>query len=224
MRILLLSITLITLSACGAQPNIDKQTSGFLPQTLYQKMQPLKDDSDQMGKRWVAPDFDRNAYQAVYIEPMRLYSPTQASEHISLATLHEIEQLGTDKLSQALAAKVPLVKAPGPGILTISSAITGVAIGEEALKFYQYIPFSLAIQGIKSAAGLRKHEVYIVLEAKLRDGDNQQIVAAMLRPIKGKHLKNTREALSSAHIEEELGSVLEQTSQRIAAVIQVTDK
>jgi len=224
MHLLLLSLTLIFLSACGAQPSIDKQTSGFLPQSIYQKMQPLKDDSDQQGRRWVAPDFDGNAYQAVYIEPMRLYSPTQASEHISVATLNEIEKLGTERLRQALGAKVPLAKAPGPGILTISSAITGVAVGEEALKFYQYIPFSLAIQGIKSAAGLRKHEVYIVLEAKLSDGASQQLVAAMLRAIQGKHLKNAREALSPAHIEEELGSVLEQASQRIAAVIQVTDK
>jgi len=155
---------------------------------------------------------------------MRLHSPSTLAEHTSLDTLKEIEQLGTEKLRQFLGAKVPLANAPGPGILTINSAITGVAIGDAALKFYQYIPFSLAVQGFKTAAGLRKQEVYIVLEAKLSDGKSQSIVAAMIRAFEGKHLKNAHQALSSAHIESELSNVLEQASLRIAAVILNTEK
>ena len=224
MRIITISLTLLLLSACGAQPSIEKQASGFLPQDLYQQMRTLNDSNGQQGKRWIAPDFDRTLYDSVYIEPMHLYSSAKPSEHISLATLQDIERLGTEKLRQSLGAKVPLASAPGPGVLVIDSAITGVIIGEEALKFYQYIPFSLAIQGIKSAAGLRGQEVYIVLEAKLSDGANQKAVAAMLRAVKGKHLKNNYEALSPAHIEGELGNVLEQVSQRLADVILAANK
>lgn len=223
MRKMLLSLTLLILCACGAQPSIDQQTSGFLPQSIYPKMQVIDESSGQQGRRWVAPDFDREAYHAVFIEPMKLHAPSRLAQHTSLAALKEIEQLGTDKLRQSLGAKVPIASAPGPGVLTINSAITGVAVGDAALKFYQYIPFSLAIQGMKSAAGLRKQEVYIVLEAKLSDGKDQRLVAAMIRAFEGKHLSSAREALSSVHIEDELSSVLEQASQRIASVILSTE-
>ena len=215
MRIFLVCFALLNLTACGVQPNMDKQMSGYMDNAIYQKMLWVEYDSDQKGKRWGNPAFDRNRYHAVYVKPMTIYPAPVPSDRLPLETLHQLRDLGTEILKEKLGETVPLAEAPGPGVLTVESAVTGIVVGEEALKIYHYIPFSLAIQGLKSVAGLRGQEVYVLFEAKIIDSSNGELMAGLLRGIKGKRLRNAYEKLSTEHVDHELGEVLSQASLRM---------
>ena len=58
---------------------------------------------------------------------------------------------------------------PGPDVLRMRMAITGVSTSAEGLKGYEYIPIAAIAAGVTSATGARNREAFFIVETELLD-------------------------------------------------------
>jgi hypothetical protein len=77
---------------------------------------------------------------------------------------------------------------PGPDVLRMRMAITGVSTSAQGLKGYEYIPFAAIAAGVTSATGARDGEAYIIVETELLDSTTGERMVIDVYKQKGKKL------------------------------------
>ncbi|OLS63048.1 DUF3313 domain-containing protein [Pseudomonas putida] len=190
-----LAIGLSSLLLAGCSSNLSKPEdySGFLKD--YSRLKEAKSPSGAPVMRWVDPQLDSKAYTSVYIEPSQLYPKPAPTQQIPAGTLKGITDYYDQALKRELGKSLPLAQGPGPGVIVVRPAITGVSSKTEGLKPYEVIPVALVAAAVSTASGIRDQETDIATEAVFLDGGNQKVLAQVVRKGTGKPLENTSQQM-----------------------------
>ena len=139
-------------AACASTSKDNVQNSGFLPD--YSLLKETKDTRGNTIRAWASPKLTPANYKAILLEPLVFHPEPQPSEQVSAAELRRILDYSNATLKQALSQRFNVMDRPGPGVLRLRHAYSGVAAQGEGLKAYQYIPIAfVATMATRTATG-----------------------------------------------------------------------
>jgi len=134
----------------------------------------------------------------VYVEPSQLYPQPQPTEKIPQSTLQGITRYYDQALQTQFAKALPLASGPGPGVLVVRPAITGVSASTKGLQPYEVIPIALVAAGVSAATGIRDQDTSIATEAAFLDGGSNEVVAEVVRKGAGTELDNSSQVMKAS--------------------------
>jgi hypothetical protein len=164
-----------TLLAGGAlaqgKPESPTPNSGFLDD--YSQLAAVPDTPNT--RRWVRKDFDFKPFQQIVIDPIEVWvNPASTYKGASPDMLKQMTDNFANSFKSALQSGYKVVDKPGPGVLRIRLAITGLTLEKPAFKPYQVLPILL----IARAASSEKN-VVLTAEMQVLDPDNKVVGAAV---------------------------------------------
>jgi hypothetical protein len=189
MTICAATTALVAMLAGCASSNAPTQSeySGFLGD--YSKLQQTTDPNNgETILRYVSPKLNPSNYNAVIVEPLTMYPKAEPTEQLSQATIDQIRGYGTTCLKQAIASRVRVVETPGPGVVKVEVAITGVANTAVGLKPYQVVPMAfVATMAVNSVAGAPQ-QAKLLVEARSEDSVSGEVLSKVVRTRTGERL------------------------------------
>ena len=132
----------------------------------------LEKTTDELGHevlRWQSSDFISGVYESLMVDEIVFYPKAKATPQISEELLIEIREYANAALLHEVSKVVPVTSQPGPDVLRMRMAITGVSTSAEGLKAYEYIPIAAIAAGVTSSTGARDREAFFVVETELLD-------------------------------------------------------
>ncbi|MFC3941109.1 DUF3313 domain-containing protein [Pseudomonas gingeri NCPPB 3146 = LMG 5327] len=189
------SLAVVGCSSQSAQPD---HYSGFLKD--YSRLKEEKSPSGVEVMRWIDPKLDVGKYTSAYIEPTQFYPAPQPTVKIPQATLQGITHYYDQALKRELSKSLPLANGPGPGVVVVRAAITAVSSKTESLKPYELIPVALVAAAVSTASGIRDQETTLGTEAVFLDGQNQAVLAEVVRQGTGKPLENDSQVMQPSDV------------------------
>src|SRR3954468_12585049 len=130
-----------------AQAKATPANSGFLPD--YSKLAPAADNPN--SRRWVSKEFDFKPYSKILLDPVEVFvSPASEYQGASPDTLKRMSDNFTGSFKKALQPGYTLVDKPGPDVLHIRLAITGVNLVKPGLNPTDALPIKFLF---KTATG-----------------------------------------------------------------------
>jgi hypothetical protein len=178
--------------------------SGFLDAATYGKLEKIEIRKGVTGYRWVGPRLNFSNYKKVLIEPVVLYPKPEPSEQVSEETLGKVADYVTLKLVDKIGAVLQLSFDPGPDVIRIQSAITGVQVSTEGMKAREIVPVAALFGGVQALTGTRNQDVIVFFEAKFLDSVSGDLLGAAIREVTGKQLEGKRDKLEMKDLEEAL--------------------
>jgi len=141
-----LALTL-ALSACASLPS----QSGFL-NGYYKNMQPGPEDGAK--SRWVSPGVNFGKYNKVMLDSVVFYfAPDSEYKGIDPVQLKELSDACNLAIVNALKDKYPIVSEPGPDVVRLKIALTGIKQSMPVLSAVtSIVPIGLGISVIKKGA------------------------------------------------------------------------
>jgi hypothetical protein len=119
----------------------------------------------------------RGAYQRILLEDLTVFSKSGEADI-------EIANQATDYLlkgvTQLLERKGIAATEPGPGVLRLKIAITGVEKSKEGLKVYNFVPVAAVFRGAQAATGKVATYIDTMFEAEMVDSLTEERVAAIV--------------------------------------------
>jgi hypothetical protein len=179
----------ITLIAGCASSNTPTQSeySGFLGN--YSDLKQSTDPNGETFLRYVNPKLNPANYSAVIVEPLTMYPKAEPTEQLSQATIDQVRSYGTTCLRQAIASRTRVVETPGPGVVKLQVAVTGVASSAEGLKPYQVVPMAfVATMAVNSVAGAPQ-QAKLLIEALGTDSVSGEVLSKVVRTRTGERLQ-----------------------------------
>ena len=196
-RLFVVTVIAAVISACASSsPPLEKTNSGFLAQQYYDQLTKVKTPGDQIVYRYVSPSFDPSKYKQAIVDPVIAYPKPQPTEQVSMETLESLERELTKLLKDSLSEVLTLTSTPGPDVLRLELAITGINISDAPLKGYQYIPIAL----VATEAGGREQQVKLYLEGRVTDSITKKVQAASTRELTGEDLKDAKSKLEAKQL------------------------
>jgi hypothetical protein len=119
-------------------------------------------------------------------------------------TLDQIRSYLTEKLNAKVGAVLNVTTEPGPGVLRMQTAVTGVEIKTEGMKAYEVVPVAAIFGGIKALTGKRDRDVRVYVEAKFSDSQSGEVIGAALRKVEGEQLKGKKDQLELEDMQKSL--------------------
>lgn len=193
-----LCIASIGLVGCSSKVTQPDEYSGFLKD--YSQLKEAKSPSGVDVMRWVDPKLNINQYTSIYIEPTQFYPKPQPTVKIPQSTLSGITSYYDQALKREISKSLPLVSGPGPGVLVMRAAITGVSSKTEGLKPYEVVPIALVAAAVSTATGIRDQETNLATEAVFLDGGNNKVVAQVVRKGIGKPLESADQVMKASDV------------------------
>lgn len=158
--------------ACASLPQEQElQPSGFL--NNYRGFRPAQDESGA----WVSlkPDLDLKPYSKVMIDPLVIwYSPDTEYKGINTAEMWQLALAFHQRMVQALKDGYPVVNEPGPGVLRIRAAMTGVIMRRPTMASPgPLLPLAsdLVLMGSQKVTGIGTFAGQAAIEAELLDSE-----------------------------------------------------
>jgi hypothetical protein len=152
----LISITLalaigLVLALSADSSAADQKGSGFLG-NYYKKLQPGPKGGAEM--RWLKPGTDFSKYDKVMLESVVFYfAPDSEDKSIDPAVLKDLSDAFNLELVNALKDKYPIVSEPGPDVVRIRIALTGITQSRPVLSGVTTVmPVGLAVSVVKKGA------------------------------------------------------------------------
>jgi hypothetical protein len=138
----------MTMSSCASAP---KQT-GFLGD-YYKKLGPGPEGG--VKERWVKPGVDFSKYNKVMLDGVVFYFARDAEDKgIDPDQMKELSDAFNKELVNALKDKYPIVTEPGPDVVRIKIALTGIKQSRPVLSgVTTVVPVGLAVSTIKRGTG-----------------------------------------------------------------------
>jgi len=150
------------------------QNSGFLPD--YSKLTPAPDNPK--AKRWINKDFDFKPYDKILLDPVEVWvSPTSEYKGASPDVLKRMSDSFNNSFRKALQPGYTLVNQPGPGVLHIRIAITGIDLVSPAAKPRDFVPVVFIFRAASGAMSAK--DVVMTAEMQVLDPDNNIVAAAV---------------------------------------------
>ncbi|MEM7305003.1 MAG: DUF3313 domain-containing protein, partial [Pseudomonadota bacterium] len=170
--------------------------SGFIgDEEVYARLKQVNTEDGSEVYRWVDPKLNLDNYNSVLIEDVTFFPAPQPNEQVSKEALDDITTYTTLLLKRKIGDVIPLAEAPGPGVLLIQPAITGVAIKTQGMKPYEILPVAAVFGVAKAATGNRAQDVYVRSEVKFIDSNSGELMGAAVRRIDGERLKGKKDQL-----------------------------
>ena len=184
------AISLALVGCGGGSKTLDPQLqSGYLGSGQYARLQPIESPDDGVKiYRYKNPKVDFSKYKAVIIDPVVIYQSATADadgKGISEQTIYQVKQDITNTLRQDVSKRAKLVNKPGPGVATISIAITGARAMGEGFKPTDLIPVRAVLAVASNATGLNEKDAMLVVEAKANDSQTGELLGEALYTVSG---------------------------------------
>ncbi|MBP0595751.1 DUF3313 domain-containing protein [Paraburkholderia sp. LEh10] len=182
------TVAMMLIAGCASNNTpTQSEYSGFLGD--YSNLQQTQDPNNgETILRYVNPKLNPSNYSAVIVEPLEMYPKAEPSEQLSQATIDQIRGYGTTCLRQAIASRVRVVETPGPGVVKVQVAITGVANTAVGLKPYQVVPMAfVATMAVNTVAGAPQ-QAKLLVEARSTDSVSGEVLSKVVRTRTGERL------------------------------------
>ncbi|MDE3273008.1 DUF3313 domain-containing protein [Pseudoalteromonas sp. G4] len=176
--------------------------NGYL--SSYQNLTTHKDTNTGYHQRWVSREMTRKVSpfkpQAVYLAPVIYYPQLEQHQQIDYQAATKIQQYLDMRMKTIVSQYFPISTTKGKDVLVIEPAITAVKISLEDLSPLEVIPFRAVISAVNLSLGGRDRDVEIRLEAKIKNGFNDRLLATTVHGGQGLQIENSSEKLSLRHL------------------------
>lgn len=103
-------------------------------------------------------------------------------------------------LKREISNSLSLATKPGPGVIVVRAAITGVSSKTEGLKPYEVVPVALLAAAVSTASGIRDQETELATEAQFLDGGSNKVIAQVVRKGTGRPLENSDQVMKPGDV------------------------
>ncbi len=174
-RAVLFGLVLAT-SVASAQDSAKPQYSGFLSD--YSKLQPA---ADREGVQvFVDRSRDYRPYNKIRFDPVEVYlTPNPDYKGLQPDALKRMTDVFLTSFKKAVGPEYQLVTAPGPGVLRVRAAITGVQAAKPPLNPTDFIPIKALFNIGRAAAGASPQVAEMTAEIELLDEKGARVAAAV---------------------------------------------
>jgi len=210
----------IALTACSSLPaEKSAPTSGYLGKDIYAKLEKLETDNNVDAMRWLDPRLNFTNYQKILIDNVVLYPEPVPGPQVSAETLEKIQAYLTQALVAKVSTVVEVTNEPGPGVLRMDTAVTGVEIKTEGMQVYEVVPVAAVFGGVKALTGTRARDVQVFLEVKFSDSQSGEVIGAAIRKIEGRQLEGMKDELELEDMQESLDTAIDDAQREISRVM-----
>jgi hypothetical protein len=175
-----LFFTLVLAAECSIaqdQPAEAPQYSGFLGD--YSQLQPVSGKEGVLA--YVNKGVDYKAYTKVMIAPVEVWtSPSSDYKGVQPDALKRMTDNMRASFVNALKPAYPVVDQPGPGVLTVRIAITGVQPTNPPLNATDFVPIKALFNFARSASGNAPQVVEMTAEMEVLDADGKRVAEAVV--------------------------------------------
>lgn len=208
-------------AGCASKPSEQtakpEEFSGYLGD--YSNLTQTTDETGQEVLRYVSPRLKPGSHTKIIIDNIVFYPPfdeeafaEQAGRQVTKEALIKIRDYSNEALRREVGKVMTLTNQPGPGVLRIRVALTGVITQTKALKPYEYIPVGLVIAGLATAVGERDKDAYTIFETEvLESATGERLAMEVLKRRAGERLKDKNEELTADHVRELIDTSAAQT-------------
>ena len=173
-------------TGCATDTTEVANYSGYIGD--YDKLEKILDERGDEVLRWQSSDLIPGAYDKIMIDPVVFYPEGEATPQVSAQLQTEVRDYASSALKREVGKGVTLTSQPGPSVLRMRVAITGISTAAEGLKGYEYIPIAAIVAGVSSASGERDRETFILTEAELLDSTTGERLFIQVYKAKGEIL------------------------------------
>lgn len=151
-RIVALVAFSLALAMMAASCASVQKPSGFLD-GYYKNLQPGPEGAAK--ERWIKPGVDFSKFNKVMLDGVVFYFAGDAEDKgIDPDQMKELADSFNKELVNALKDKYPIVSEPGPGVIRVKIALTGIKQSRPVLSgVTSIVPVGLAISSIKKGTG-----------------------------------------------------------------------
>lgn len=176
----------VALAGCAGGPTNDTQAaagsssspqynSGFLPD--YTVLQPVSGQEGAM--RYVDKSFDFRPYKKIMIDPVQIYlAPNPDYTGLQPDAIKRMTDAFNVAFRDAVASGYQIVTAPGPDVLRLRIAITGVQPVAPPLNPTDFIPIKAIFNAGRAAAGESPKLAQMAGEMQVLAPNGRQVAAA----------------------------------------------
>ena len=159
----------------------NSQFSGWLVD--YSDMKENKTASGGTSLLWVSPDLKKGKYTAIMIDPIGLYPRPPLLAKVSKGRMLEALTYIKTRATNQIGSTLKIVDKPGPGVLRLDAAITGVKTTAEKDKRNdaKNTPVSMIFVDMSPTAAQPEQSMVVFLEARLRDSQTNKILVKSVR-------------------------------------------
>ncbi|HSC74762.1 MAG TPA: DUF3313 domain-containing protein [Pseudomonadales bacterium] len=162
----------------------------------YSNLSEVKTATGGTSMRWLNPAIKRGQYNAIMISPIAYYPAPPADSQVPLKVIDSLPKYLALQIGKELGNNIRIVQQPGPNVLRLRTAITGVETPVEGLQAYEIIPIALIFAGASAATGHRDHNTVVYLEAQLTDSQTGTLLAKAVRKGVGENLDNHKSEMT----------------------------
>ena len=152
------------------------QYSGFLGD--YSKLKPATDREGVM--LYVNKSAKYRDYTKVMFQPVEVYiTPGPDYKGVQPDVLKRMSDEFIAAFKRALSPGYEVVNAPGPGVLIVRTAITGVQPVSPGLTPIDFLPVKMVFNAGRAAAGKAPQVIELTAEMEVLDSDKNRLAAAV---------------------------------------------
>jgi hypothetical protein len=173
------------------------QYSGFLQD--YAKLKAAPDREGVM--LYVNPSMKSRAHTRIMFHPVEVYvSPSAEYKGIQPDALKRMTDEFLASFKRALTPGYEIVTAPGPGVLEVRTAITGLQTVKPGMTPIDFLPIKAVFNAGRAAAGKSPNVAELTAEMEVLDGDKNRL-AAVVANRKGDKTLQQGEQITWAHLQ-----------------------
>jgi hypothetical protein len=185
------------LAQSGTEGTPRREYSGFLQD--YSKLKPAQDREGVM--LYVSPGMKSRAYTKVMFQPVEVYvSPSSDYKGVQSDFLKRMTDEFLVSFKRALTPGYEVVNAPGPDVLEVRTAITGLQPVKPGLTPIDFLPIKVVFNAGRAAAGKSPNVVELAAEMEVLD-PNRTRLAAVVASRKGDKTLQQGEQITWAHLQ-----------------------
>lgn len=170
------TIVLLAVLLAGC-PTSRFEHAGFLED--YSRLGP--DPRGTGAEVYVKEPFVLRDYDSVILDSVQIwYSPRDQYAGIDPNELKEVTDYFRARAVEALQDRYPVVEEPGPGVLRVRAAITGIKPRPQQPAIGANTPATYVQAKLRQSAGRRFSVLEAALEAEIRDSQSGELLAAFV--------------------------------------------
>jgi len=151
--------------------------SGFL--THYSKLRPV--EGREGAQRYLDKSANLRSYTKLYLDPVQVFvsNDPEAYKGVQPDVMKRITDVFSKAFIDAVTPTYQVVNAPGPDVLRVRLAITGVHPVSPPLGVTDFIPIKAVFNAGRAAAGASPRLAEITAELEVLDGQGRTVAAAV---------------------------------------------
>ncbi len=189
----------VLLAACSNATKLSSESmprSGFLQN--YSLLVPTYTAaSDTRVWRYRKDGINSATYTAVILDP--IYLNQTATKEISAESIAKAKAALQASMVEAVNSRgnLKIVTQPGPGVVRVSTGITGAEVSNDYLKPWNFTPIGLATNAAAFAGGVNSKTPALVVENKITDSRTNEVIGMGLVTIQGESFRTSSGSVDS---------------------------